>query len=254
VFIGLTDEAKEKVEPFAKELGMTYAVGGGSRAGGEYGATSIPTAFVVDTTGKVAWAGHPMDEKFVPAIDAELKKAPPKAAVESKGPASLDEVAALLQKAQYGRAAAMLAKFQVPEGDTTAKSRVDRMRKTLVAQAPTRLAQGEKSLTAKEYYKASEAFKDVLAMAPDSPQANKAQEHLKGLEVDENLKAEIDQGRQKAADDLLAEILKHEKAYPAATLKALEDLIDRFPDTKAATLAAKKVKWLSAKGSGAKTG
>jgi len=52
-FIGLTDEPREKVEPFVKELEMIYPVGGGSPSLDAYGVTGIPTAFIVDTAGKV---------------------------------------------------------------------------------------------------------------------------------------------------------------------------------------------------------
>ena len=255
VIMGLSDEPKAKVEPFAKEMGMIYPVGCGSKSAGAYGVTGIPHAAIVDTAGTVVWDGHPMQEDFEATLAAQLKKTPPKVSQpQPKGAAPLRDVTAAMQKAQFGRAAALLAKVQVPEGDTATKNQVDRMRKALVAQAPARLAQGEKSLAAKEYYRASEAFQDVLLMAPDSPQAKKAEGRLKELQADETIKAEIEQAREKAAADLLSDVLKREKMNPAATAKALEDLADRFPDTKAAATAAEKAKALGAKEPGAKTG
>jgi thiol-disulfide isomerase/thioredoxin len=76
--VSLTNEPKETVEPFAKELGMTYAIGGGSTSAAAYGVRGIPTAFIVDTAGAIAWQGHPMDPKFVTALDEQLAKTPPK--------------------------------------------------------------------------------------------------------------------------------------------------------------------------------
>ena len=256
VIMGLSDEPKAKVEPFAKEMGMIYPVGCGSKSAGAYGVTGIPHAAIVDTAGTVVWDGHPMQEDFEATLAAQLKKTPPKVSQpqQPKGAAPLKDVTAAMQKAQFGRAAALLAKVQVPEGDTATKNQVDRVRKALVAQASTRLAQGEKSLAAKEYYRASEAFQDVLLMAPDSTQAKKAGDRLKELQADETIKAEIEQAREKAAADLLSDVLKREKMNPAATAKALEDLADRFPDTKAAATAAEKAKALGAKEPGAKTG
>jgi thiol-disulfide isomerase/thioredoxin len=245
VIMGLTDEPKAKVEPFAKEMGMIYPVGCGSRSSGAYGVTGIPHAAIVDTAGNIVWEGHPMQPDFESTLEAQIKKTPPKVS-QTKGPTPLEDISAAMQKTQFGRAAALLAKFQVAEGDTAAKNQAERIRKALVAQAPARLAQGEKSLAAKEYYKASEAFQDVALMAPDSPQAKKAEERLKELQADEKIKAEVDQGRERAADALLTEILKREKANPAATVKALEDLAERFPNTKAGAAAAEKAKALSA--------
>jgi cytochrome c biogenesis protein CcmG/thiol:disulfide interchange protein DsbE len=252
VILGLTDEPKAKVEPFAKEMGMIYPVGCGSKSSGAYGVTGIPHAAIVDTAGNVVWDGHPMQPDFESTLEAQLKKTPPKVASQSKGPSPLEDISASMQKAQFGRAAALLAKFQAPEGNTAAKNQVERIRKALLAQAPARLAQGEKSLAAKEYYKASEAFQDVTLMAPDSPQAKKAEERLKELQADEKIKAEVEQGREKAADDLLTDILKREKAGPAATVKALEDLAERFPNTKAGAAAAEKAKALSTSQAGGK--
>jgi thiol-disulfide isomerase/thioredoxin len=245
VIMGLTDEPKAKVEPFAKEMGMIYPVGCGSKSSGAYGVTGIPHAAIVDTAGNVVWEGHPMQPDFESTLEAQITKTPPKVS-QTKGPTPLEDISAAMQKAQFGRAAALLAKFQIPEDNTAAKNQAERIRKALVAQAPARLAQGEKSLAAKEYYKASEAFQDVTLMAPRSPQAKKAEERLKALQADEKIKAEIERGREKAADDLLSDILKREKANPAATIKALEDLAELFPNTKAGAAAADKAKALSA--------
>lgn len=78
VVVSLTNETKEKVEPFVKEMKMDYAVGGGSQTAGAYGVKGIPTAFVVDAAGVVAWAGHPMDPEFEKAIEAQAAKVAPK--------------------------------------------------------------------------------------------------------------------------------------------------------------------------------
>ncbi len=71
VVIGLSNEEKEKVEPFAKKMGMTYIVGWGSDSGGDYGVDTIPRAFVVGRDGKVAWTGNPLEKGF----EGEIEKA-----------------------------------------------------------------------------------------------------------------------------------------------------------------------------------
>jgi thiol-disulfide isomerase/thioredoxin len=69
VVISLSDEPKAKVEPFATEQKMSYIVGYGSKTGNAYGVRGIPSAFIVDREGNLAWAGHPMDPRF----EAKLK-------------------------------------------------------------------------------------------------------------------------------------------------------------------------------------
>jgi len=96
-------------------------------------------------------------------------------------------------------------------------------------------------------------LREFLSGLPALLQATKAEERLKKLQADEKIKAEIEQARGKAADDLLNDILKREKANPAATVKSLEDLDERFPNTKAGAAAAEKAKALSDSRARAKT-
>jgi len=70
VIVSLTNEPKETVEPFAKQMGMTYAVGGGSTSGRDYRVRGIPHAFLIDPSGHLVWRGHPMD----PRLAADLQK------------------------------------------------------------------------------------------------------------------------------------------------------------------------------------
>lgn len=66
--IGLTDEPLTKIEKFAKDMKMNYAVGYGSTSGEAYNVTGIPHAFVIGPDGTIKWDGHPMDEAMGPMI------------------------------------------------------------------------------------------------------------------------------------------------------------------------------------------
>jgi len=72
VIIGLSNEEQGKVEEFAKKMGMNYIVGYGSESGNDYGADTIPRAFVVGKDGKVAWTGNPLEKAFEGAIEKAL--------------------------------------------------------------------------------------------------------------------------------------------------------------------------------------
>lgn len=60
VFVSLTNEPRQTVEPFVGKMGMVYPVGGGSPTGRVYGVRGIPHAFIIDPSGAVVWQGHPM--------------------------------------------------------------------------------------------------------------------------------------------------------------------------------------------------
>ncbi len=67
-FIGISDETSDKVKPFVEKMGdkMDYvvAIDTDNKTSDAYmkayGQDGIPTAFVVDKEGRIAWVGHPM--------------------------------------------------------------------------------------------------------------------------------------------------------------------------------------------------
>ncbi len=89
-----SDKRLEKVETFVKDKGdeMVYRIGFDSdrEMGKEWMAASgsrfIPTAFVVDRTGKIAWIGNPLNDQGEPnaEFDAAVAKVVGARGVESK--------------------------------------------------------------------------------------------------------------------------------------------------------------------------
>ena len=76
-FIGVSSEPKSVAAPFVHQQGaqMDYRVASdvGNSANQalmqKFGARGIPTAFVIDREGKVAWHGHPADQGFESALE-----------------------------------------------------------------------------------------------------------------------------------------------------------------------------------------
>lgn len=68
--IGISNEPVDKVTPYVEQMGdkmdYTVAIETGSKVSDRYmtafGQGGIPTAFIVDGNGQVAWVGHPMGE------------------------------------------------------------------------------------------------------------------------------------------------------------------------------------------------
>lgn len=90
-FIGVSDEEPGVIRPFVQRMGskMEYTVAADNRERTKRkwmraaGQTGIPCAFIVDQNTKIAYIGHPMDEKFAQVLsevasgryDPELMKA-----------------------------------------------------------------------------------------------------------------------------------------------------------------------------------
>jgi len=111
---------ESKVEPFVKQMGekMTYRVAMDDKSEDEAGAmaknwmaaagqSGIPSAFVVDGAGKIAWIGHPMtlkDKTLEQIIEGtyDLKKAADEAAEEVKNQAQIRTLSQSFGKAMRG--------------------------------------------------------------------------------------------------------------------------------------------------------
>ena len=77
--VGVTKEDEKTVKPFIEGMkdSFTYPVAldsSGSVSSG-YPTNGIPSAFVVDHEGSVAWQGHPMDGGFETAVDTCIENA-----------------------------------------------------------------------------------------------------------------------------------------------------------------------------------
>ena len=245
VFISLTNESKATVEPFAREMKMDYAVGGGSKTSGAYGVRGIPHAFIVDPSGTVAWEGHPM-AGLDRALEEQLKKTPPSKMAprdQATALALMDRVTQALEKQDFAGAADLLAKIQNADDDPAVKKRADEARRILAEVAAKDLAEAEARIEAKEYYEASVALERVLRLAPGSEEARRAEAKRTELMGDEKIRPVIEQGRrERRAADALAAIEKGEKEMSVEMLlEELGDLADEFPDTKAGRAAAARI-------------
>jgi thiol-disulfide isomerase/thioredoxin len=113
-----SESDESKVAPFVKSMGdkMTYRVALDDKEGSQKGKMSetwmkaagrngIPTAFLVDTTGHIAWIGHPMtlQEKTIEAVLAGTFNAKESAAAEEKATAQMRAVGLKLEAAMQAK-------------------------------------------------------------------------------------------------------------------------------------------------------
>jgi len=245
VIMGLTDESKAKAEPFARQMGMTYAVGCGSRSSGTYGVRGIPHAFLVDVAGRVVWHGHPGGTALETAIQEQLRTNPPtllSPQQKARTLALLDKVEEAIGQKKYPQALAMLGRVKDPDQDPAVKERVSAIRGQLAAQAEARFAEAEKHLKQKAYYEADVALGEVAALAAGSDLAETARTRRAELHKDKAIRAAIEQGRREhEAAEALAKLEKDApEMAPTARLKAYEALAKAHPGTEAGAASASK--------------
>ncbi|MBM4048787.1 MAG: TlpA family protein disulfide reductase [Planctomycetes bacterium] len=78
VIVAITDEDRGAVEAFSQAIPIKYPVGldADRRTSDAYGIEGIPSAFLMDATGKVVWEGHPLmlEEEQINALLAAVPK------------------------------------------------------------------------------------------------------------------------------------------------------------------------------------
>ena len=251
VIMGITNESKAKAEPFAKEMGMTYAVGCGSSASQTYGVRGIPHAFVLDVAGKVVWHGHPAGGGLEKALVEQLKTNPPtlmSPKQKAEATAALEKIDEAMEEKAYGRAAVLLGGIEEADRDPEIAKRVLAVREQLASRAEAIFADAEKHVKAKAWYEADEALATAASLAGDGDLAEKARTRQAELRKDEAIRSAIEQGRRDAAAVAALEALqtKAPKMQPAALLQAYDALATQHPGTKAAATAAAKAEAMRA--------
>ncbi len=78
LFIGLSrDKSAGDVRTFLQQNKINYHIAMDAGISDNFSFRGIPTALVIDSTGKLSWQGHPKDWNFEAAIVAALEAAPP---------------------------------------------------------------------------------------------------------------------------------------------------------------------------------
>jgi peroxiredoxin len=184
VILAMSSEPIEKVEPFAQQKGMVYGIGidAGGAASKTYGVTGIPSAFLIDKDGKVAWAGHPA--RLTEAdIEKVLVGASPLA---GKLTGQLEPVQMLIDKGQPGRALAALAVLlQSDKLTAEAKEQAAKASSRLDKEAKAKLARIQEMVKGATPFAAVLALQEIAARFEGSDHGTAAKAALERLSQDE---------------------------------------------------------------------
>ncbi|MCZ7645582.1 MAG: TlpA family protein disulfide reductase [Planctomycetota bacterium] len=240
VIMGLTDEPKEKVAAFVKQLKMTYPVGAGSASGADYGIETIPNAFIV-VSGQVVWAGNPLN-----GLDAALEKVigsvgQARAQLEAEGDLAkrLEQAKALAAQNQPGKALSILETMVASNKEPSPN--LDAANQGIAELG----AAGKKELDAalaKEPLEAQAALRAAAERWAGSKLGDEAKAHLAKLVATGEFKEAHTEARhdQQAKDLLAAAHAALERSDWGRALGLYEKLAHDFADTDEGKLAARK--------------
>lgn len=246
VIIGITQESKGKVKPFAKRMDMKYVVGiSGGNTSRAYGVRGIPHAFIIDTEGIVRWSGHPMgglDE----AIEKQLKDTPPRLLSPKKVKMIrklISEAEVLLVQESYPEAASKAQRVKdIKNVDIKLLDGANEILEKIAKKAEKELAEAEEFTAAKDYASADKVLVRIRRTHKGMPAATKAAQLLKDMHSNPEIAEMINSAKkeEKASRTLnLAEQARVTGRY-AEALKQYDRLLKKYPGTESEETAAEK--------------
>lgn len=191
VIVGVTSESIELAKPWAEAKGAKYPLVSdpSAKSSEAYGVNGIPAAFLIDAKGKVIWAGHPA------TLTEALIEQAVVGAVSPFGPLTeqLAPVQELIDKHMPGKALAMLQTLlKAGSLDARSKQLAEFTQTSLNGQAYRLLARATALFEGKDPLEAAILLHEVAARFDGCEPAKDAQQKLKDMAKDKELKREVD--------------------------------------------------------------
>jgi len=240
----VTHETKDVVEPFVTETEAAYPILCQGRGQiNDYATESVPTAYLIEADGKVAWRGHPGDlqdsdiEEHLKKVDKALRV--PSAVYLIKRslppiPEKLSAMEGLIEKMKFGDALkkteAALAKMEGEEQEAGEK-----LREWLANRATQGLEKAAAFVEEGQIYKGFRLYEEIEDQFKGHDLSKQAKDAAKALKSDKQNALEI-----KASEKL--EKIKQEMAGERKAedkLKCLKPLLaKKYEETLAGKQAA----------------
>lgn len=234
--VAASDEEEGAIAGFVKSRKLAYGVVKASKAAvyGAYGANGYPSAWVLDTEGKVIWSGHPATLK-----DTQVEKwikdlAPGK--ITRKLAEPLKDAVAAYNAGDFGKAANEVAKHANSD-DATVKADAAQIQAALDKRRALGEARIKKAREAGDLVKLAEMLGAEAKAFDGSDFGKQCAEESAKVKADKNYE---NCAKAKAALDKLKP--KINDMLESKAKKALERIARDFPDTPAGKEAAELAK------------
>jgi len=235
--VAVSNETEAKIDGFVNgDKKPNYTVVRYSKIAEEWGVKGWPSAWVIDSEGKVLWADHFLDKISEEQWESWLKDVAP-AKISKDVAKELKGAVGSFNKAEYGKSLAEVEKVASETQDETVKAdaeyvkgllqkRIDRINGKIKSAEEA----GNLILKGKALKAGSEEFKG-------STQGDTWATELKELEKSAAYKDTV-----KASDELEKLRPKLEDMKGSSAKKALEKIADKYPETPAGKEAAELAK------------
>lgn len=230
--VGVSNEAKAKVESFISERGIKYPIALDNAAAKAYGVNGIPDAVLVSPEGKVLWTGHPDGLK-----EATIEESLQNATFIPSLPPSLARYNALLRAKKFGKAYLDVKKAiqdkKATESDAAQTlGAIEKRMKSLLSEA-------EKARSESDFYTAGKNLNELKGAFAGTDEARKAEEILGTIEKDPKAREQMKAGDTLAKLDRAMEA----KAFVDAQ-RGYKGLAKKFPGTRIEKIANEKLAFI----------
>ena len=241
--LAVSDEAEEKVAEYVDNMGITVRTAAGFSTGGDWGVRAYPSAALINPEGEVVWTGHP----------GSLSKGKVKDALKGAkgssggylGYTTSEELDNSLKKAVKEAAAGKLGKAYAEAKKVAANEKLAQPVRDEAEAFAGELSdfagllnkQAEGLIEKGMVLKGIAVIEDLVGVTKGMPVEQDVVARLKEIEGDEALQNEIAaaEALQKAVDAIQKRGFKKSK-------KKLEAVVDKYPGTKAAERATKRLR------------
>jgi hypothetical protein len=233
--VAVSDEDEHKIDSFVKEHSIEY---GTIRAQGVldlYGGRGYPSAWALDTEGKVVWSGHPanvtgdMVEKWVENV------APTK--VNKELNRALKGAVKAFDSGELGKALTEAKELGDKTDDLAAKADADYLESLVQKHIDLNTAKRSKAKESGDLVALGVALEEAATKFKGHEIGEKADTELKELKKSKEFKDTLDAHKE------LEKIKPYLKDYRPSTARTkLEKIADKYPETPAGKEAAELAK------------
>ncbi len=224
--VGVAKQDRSSIATFVEELEVAYpTVNEKSDSMRAYGRTSFPSAFLIDTGGRVVWSGHPGN-----LSNGDIERTLEASRILPAWPDALRDVRRAFDKEKFTDALAKLDKHIASDRlDEDALEAAKGIRSWIVWFAESNLEGAARDLEAGKFYEAATTLEYVADTYRKHAHGEDAAAKLKELLGDKDAKLEVKAGEKLAK--ILADL---DELSAKKALKALRPLLGRKYEATAA--------------------
>lgn len=246
--LAISPEEREVVEPVATGKGMQfpYAFKAGELVK-NFDISSYPNVFIIDTTGNLAWRGHPADD-LKERIKTQRTRTPPIGGESKTLSNKLKRAESLVAKQDVGRAYTLVKSVKdVVESGSALSEQAKAMMDTLEEAAKKVLEDIRQEIRSGKYEDACRRLAELSVRFSGLEVGRLADEEVAKLRADVKTKNIM----KKAIDNARGELRNDEAEELAASSQYLEavdiyrDVTEKYADTDAAGVAQKAMEHIN---------